>query len=187
MKCPRCGLIVTDQVPQCQGCGFSLRDLDRLLRSVPNRSGFVNDFAGVLSPEEKATLEAYLARFHQSTGGEIVLVTVASTRPVKPSEYVFWLFNRWEVGGAHHAGVMLLLALKERRIESEVGYALEGILSDVESAEVLEQHVVPLLKEGRMGEALRVGVEQIAGILEKAVQLPEAPSGGAPRSEEARS
>lgn len=104
MKCPRCGLIVTDQVPQCRGCGFSLEDLDRRAGRLPERTGFVSDHAGLLSPEERAALEQRLARFHEENGGEIVVATVATTRPVKPAEYVFWLFNRWNVGGPEHAG-----------------------------------------------------------------------------------
>src|SRR5512134_2854672 len=83
MKCPHCGLIVTDQVPKCRGCGFSINDLDRRLRRVPARVGFVNDFAGVLSALRKTRIEAGLAQFHRSCGGDFVLVTVNSTQPVK--------------------------------------------------------------------------------------------------------
>ncbi|NLC55758.1 MAG: TPM domain-containing protein [Armatimonadetes bacterium] len=177
MKCPRCGLIVTDQVPQCRGCGFSLEDLDRRAGRLPERTGFVSDHAGLLSPEERAALEQRLARFHEENGGEIVVATVATTRPVKPAEYVFWLFNRWNVGGPEHAGLLLLLAVAERRIESEVGYSWEPFVSDVESGEVLDEYVVPLLKEGRFAAALTTGVERLATILEASKQ-PDPAEGG---------
>jgi uncharacterized protein len=172
MKCPRCGLIVNDRVPKCQGCGFSSHDLDRRLNRVPERVGFVNDFAMLLSAEEKTTIEDRLTQFHQTCGGELVLVTVKSTKPIKPSEYVFWIFNRWRVGGEVHAGLLILLAQKERRIECEVGYSWEPIISDVESGAVLDEHVVPLLKEGKIAEALRESVEQLAGIIERVAAPP---------------
>lgn len=169
MKCPRCGLIVTDIVPRCPGCGFSIADLDRRFRRVPARLGFVNDFASLLSAEERAGLEDRLERLQRTLGGELVLVTVKATKPLKPSEYVFWLFNRWRVGGEAHAGVMVLLAQEERRIESEVGYRWEPIISDVESGKVLAEHVLPLLKAGKTYEALKEGLDQLARIIELGV------------------
>ncbi len=173
MKCPRCGLIVTDMVPKCQGCSFSIADLDRKMRRVPERVGFVNDFAQILSADERARLDSDLAQLSQDLNGELVLVIVPSTKPVKPSEYVFWLFNRWQVGGEAHAGLMVLLVMEERRIESEVGYAWEPIISDMESGRVLDEHCVPLLKDGKIYGALRQGVEQLARILEQGMQPPK--------------
>lgn len=173
MKCPRCSLIVTDIMPKCVGCGFTIADLDRKLSRVPERIGFVNDFAGLLSDTERANLEARLSQLNQKLCGELVLVTVKSTKPIKQPEYVFWLFNRWQVGGEAHAGLMILLTQKERRVDCEVGYAWEPIISDVESGEVLDEVVVPLLKDGKVYDALRQGVERLASILEKAMLPPE--------------
>lgn len=184
MKCPHCGLIVTDRVPVCQGCGFSIDDLDRKLGRPPERVGFVNDFANLLPGEQKAQLEERLAQFQQKNRGELVLVTVPGSKPVKPSEYVFWLFNRWQVGGSEHAGVMLLLAQEERRIESEVGYSWEPAITDLESWEILDEHVAPLLREGKTFEGLRQGTERLIAILEGALQplrrslRPDRPSPG---------
>jgi len=166
MKCPRCGLIVTDMIPECNGCGFHIRQLDKKIKHPPKRRGFINDFANVLSDEERKWFEDRLSEFYQKYGGEIVIVTLKSTKPIKPSEYVFWLFNRWDIGREKNAGVMILLALSERRIESEVGYSYEHIISDVESGQVLDDYVVPLLKEGKIYDALKNGVEKILGILE---------------------
>jgi len=171
MKCPRCGLIVTDEVPRCLGCGFTLEDLDRKIGKVPERLGLVNDFARILSNEAKASLESHLETFRQARGGEIVLVTASLTSPAKPSEYVFWLFNRWEVGGAGHEGLMLLLAMKERRIESEVGYGWEDIASDVETGAILDEYVVPLLKEEKIDQALAAAVDRLTALF-KAEPMP---------------
>ena len=167
MKCPKCGLIVTDMIPKCKGCGFQIQNLDRKLKNPPKRTGFMNDFANVLSKEEKDWFEIRLSEFHQKHGGELVIITLKSTKPIKPSEYVFWLFNRWNIGGEKNAGLMVLLAISERRIESEVGYSWEHIISDVESGEVLDSYVVPLLKDGKVHDALKAGIEQILKIIEE--------------------
>jgi len=169
MKCPRCGLIVTDRVPSCRGCGFNLHDLERQLRQVPSRRGVVNDIAGLLSAKQRASLEDRLDRFQQRLGGELVVVTLPSSKPLKPSEYVFWLFNHWQIGGSAHLGLMVLLAEKERRIECEVGYGWESILSDRESGRVLDEYVLPLLKAGKFYEALQQGTEQLATLIEQAL------------------
>lgn len=167
MKCPHCGLIVTDEIPKCKGCGFKIEDLDKRIKNVPKRIGFVNDFAEVLKDEERANIEEYLTKFYENYGVELVLATVKTTKPVKPSEYVFWLFNKWQIGGEMHAGIIILLAISEHRIESEVGYFLESIISDVESGEVLDEYMVPLLKTGKFADALRIGSEKLISIIEK--------------------
>ena len=173
MKCPRCGLMVTDRVPRCRGCGFSIADLDRTLRQLPARLGLVNDFAGLLPAEEKACLEERLCQLQHQLNGELVLAMVQSTKPVKPAEYVFWLFNRWQVGGAAHTGLMLLLTQAERRIECEVGYGWEPFISEEVSGHMLERHVLPLLRVGKVAAALREGVEQFAHIIAAALPAPK--------------
>lgn len=178
MKCPRCGLVVTDQVPRCRGCGFGLSDLDRRAGPLPERAGLVNDFAELLSSDERAALEEELQRLREALGGEIVVVIVPSAGAVRPAEYAFWLYNRWAVGGPGHAGVLLLLALADRRIESEVGYGWEPVLTDAESGAVLDECVVPLLREGRFAEGLRAGIERLAAILEAGIR--QLPPGGTP-------
>jgi uncharacterized membrane protein YgcG len=156
-------------VPECRGCGFSIADLDRKLRQVPARVGFVNDFAGLLAAEDKAHLEERLSQLQQQLDGELVLTMVRSTKPVKPSEYVFWLFNRWQVGGNAHTGLIVLLTQAERRIECEVGYGWEPFIAEEESGNVLDKHVLPLMQTGKIAEALREGVEQFARIIVQAM------------------
>jgi uncharacterized protein len=85
-----------------------------------------------------------------------------------PAEYVFWLANRWDMGGVENRGLLILLALHERRVESEVGYALEGLLSDAAAAQLLEEHVVPWLRTGQYAEGLYQAVNVLGKILEAA-------------------
>ncbi|MCI0528269.1 MAG: TPM domain-containing protein, partial [Nitrospira sp.] len=121
MKCPSCSTEISDQVDACPNCHFTLAILDVRLPPPPLRSGYVNDFAKVLSREEALRIEQRCYEIFMRAQVELVIVTIPTTTPVKPSEYVFWLTNRWDIGGLENRGVMVLLALKERQVESEVG------------------------------------------------------------------
>lgn len=110
-------------------------------------------------------MEEFLSNLSRKLDGEIVVVLMETSRPVKPSEYVFWLFNRWQVGGEAARGLMILISFKERRVESEVGLGWEPFLSDPQSGEVLDQMLVPWLREGRIYEGLRAACDAMAHII----------------------
>jgi uncharacterized protein len=168
---------IDDPAPECERCGFHIRDLDAVMGEPPARTGRLTDAAGALSAGDARRIDERIAALEARTGIEIAVATMATTAPRKPSEVVFWLFNRWRVGGERHAGVMILLAIAERRIESEVGYALEDVLTDEASSRILEWHAVPFLAGGAYGEGLRHAVDVTARVLENA-SLP--PPEGAP-------
>ena len=166
MKCPRCGLIVTDEVPACEGCHFTIADLDKLLPKPPQQNGSVNDFAGLFSQDEQQLLTEQLIEFSQKYAGELVIITIQNADPVKASEYVFWLFNRWQIGDDRHKGIAILLAEENRRVESEVGYGWEPIISDPESGEILDTVVVPQLKNGDYFSAMQTAIRKIDKLMQ---------------------
>lgn len=174
MKCPRCGLAERDASARCAGCGFSIAEFDAYLREPPARPEAVDDGAGLLDDAAHERLVAHLRERNALGHGEIVIVTRTHTRPVTPAEYAFWLFNRWQLGAPKHRAVLVLLALSERRIETEVGYGLESVATERATALVLEQHVLPHLREhdypaallaaaAALGEMLRQGAMPDAG------------------------
>jgi uncharacterized membrane protein YgcG len=160
MKCPRCGLEVSDEVPRCGGCDFAIADLDAACGAPPARDGVVIDGAKKLSEAEHTALTEQLAALAKEVPGEIVVVTTERA-PVKPAQYAFWLFNRWQVGGEAHAGLLVLLSFADRRVECEVGYGWEDTLDEVQTGELLDDAVVPLLADGKVAQALAAGVDRI--------------------------
>ncbi len=168
VRCPRCELDLNDDAPACPGCAFHIRDLDAELGAPPARAGDVVDVPGVLAPAERAALEARLARLRAATGRELVLAVVPTSAPRKPSEHVFWLFNRWAVGGGAGEGVLVLCALAERRLECEVGCALEDVVTDAASGEILRERAAPLLTRGELGAGLLAGCDALAALIEAA-------------------
>ena len=167
MKCPHCGLIVTDAVPKCVGCDFTIAELDAVLTAPPSRQGFVTDMARLLDPAQHRELDIFLQQFADDNRGEIVVVTVPATHPVKPSEYVFWLFNHWEIGGSGHTGAIILLSIAERRVESEIGYGWETYITDHDSGEMLDREVMPLLEKQDVAGALRTAATALMDIISR--------------------
>ena len=139
----------------------------------PTPHGRVNDFAQVLDPATKAQLNALVATVEERTTSEIAIVVVHTTAPMTPKEYVTALFNHWGVGkrGADN-GVMILLAVHDRRVEIETGYGVEGILPDGKVGEMIRTAMLPSLAHDRWGEGLVAGTERVAQrLLEQAHML----------------
>lgn len=166
MKCPRCGVKINDALPKCEQCGFSLDDLASLAgKAPPERLGFVNDYVGKINAKTAKLLESELAAFKAEVGPEVVLAVVQNTHPLKPSEYVFWLHNAWDLGGEQNLGILFLIALDERRVESEVGYGLEHIFTDEESEKLLVEVMVPYLAKGDFSKAAEQGAKALIAFL----------------------
>jgi uncharacterized protein len=165
MKCPRCSLVEHDAPARCPGCGFSIADLDRRLGAPPARPEFLLDEADVLDDDAQQRLTARLRELGARSHGPIVVVTRSRTAPVTPAEYAFWLFNRWQLGAPNHRALLLLLALREQRIETEVGYGLESVATDAATARVLAEHAVPLLRQREYAAALEAAVDTLGTLL----------------------
>lgn len=132
----------------------------------PQPVGYVNDFAQVLEENYRVDMENLLKNFEKETTVEIAVVTVKSCNKLDPKTYAVKLFESWGIGKkGKDNGVLILLALKERRIEIEVGYGLEGILTDGKCGEILDKYVIPYFKEKRWGEGLYRGVQQIINVI----------------------
>ncbi len=116
--------------------------------------GHVSDFARVLDPTTKTTLEAYCARVEALTEAQIAVVTLDTLAGEPLEDVANALFRKWGIGKKQtNEGVLLLLVTQDRRMRLEVGYGLEPVLPDGLSGSILRQ-MRPALKESRYGEAL---------------------------------
>lgn len=122
----------------------------------PRPRGAVNDFANVIDQSNKAKMEALAREVLQKTGAAVVVATVPSIGENEDiSLYVNKLYKEWGIGKkGEDKGVLIFLALKERKIRIETGYGAEGVLPDGLVGEILDTHVVPQLKAGNYGLAL---------------------------------
>jgi uncharacterized protein len=153
---------------------------------LPEPSGWVNDFAGVLDAPAKARMIAVIEGLERRTGVELAVVTVRDAGGQEPKMLAVELLNLWGVGKkGKDNGLLLLLALKERRLEIEVGYGLEGELPDGKVVAVLRDEAVPLLRQERHGAAIEAVVRRLAAMLGGAEPAPLPPE-QAPRPVQAR-
>ncbi len=132
--------------------------------SFPNYSGFVNDFANVLDSSTTAKLEGLCRALEKKTSAELAIAVVKTAAPLDPKTYAVKLFEKWKIGKkGKDNGILILLAMEERRVEIEVGYGLEGTINDARAGEILDKYVIPFFKQGKFGEGLYNGAAAIAG------------------------
>jgi uncharacterized protein len=113
-----------------------------------NPSGYVNDFAQVLTVEQKNILEQKLAAFNASTTNEITIVTVQSLNGDYIEHYAIELFKAWGIGTSKRDnGVLLLIAVNEHKMRIEVGYGLEGTLTDATASQIIRNDLTPAFKQ----------------------------------------
>lgn len=125
-------------------------------------SGYVNDFAGLLSGDERQALEQKLASFDRASGNEIAVVTVANLAGDTIDNYAAELFKEWGIGKkTHDNGVLLLAARDEHAVRIEVGYGLEGALTDAESNAIIQSVIIPAFRQSRYALGLTSAVDQI--------------------------
>jgi uncharacterized protein len=125
---------------------------------APKPARLCNDFSGTLSAQEIQLLESKLDSFDRETSVQICLVVVPDLGGFDVSDYATRLFEKWGIGRAKQDdGVLLLLALQERKIRIETGYGLESVITDALSRRLIEQKIAPALRSGGVAEGLRAG------------------------------
>lgn len=129
-------------------------------------TGWVNDFAGVIDSTFKNKISSLISELEKKTSAEIAVVVVDSISPYDEKEYARMLFNKWGIGKkGKDNGVLVLVAIRERRWRIETGYGIENVLSDQLCGEIGNKYMVPYLKEGKYGEALYNGVSEITKVI----------------------
>lgn len=124
--------------------------------------GYVNDFATMLTDDEKQNLETTLANFQQTTSNEIVVVTLPTTEGVPIEMYANKLFRTWGIGDKdRNNGVLFLIARDDRHMRMEVGYGLEGAITDVLTKRIQDDIVAPFFKEGNYGAGIVQGTNAL--------------------------
>jgi uncharacterized protein len=130
--------------------------------NFPPLTGRVVDQAKILSPVTVADLERKLADLEQKSGIQLVVATVPSLGGEEIEPYANELFRAWKLGEAkQNNGALLLIAPKERRMRIEVGYGLEGTLTDAVSSIIISNAIAPRFKAGDFNGGVTRGVDDI--------------------------
>ena len=136
----------------------------------PEPKGLVNDYVGVSSSDQASRLVTTLSAHEKKTTTEIAVVVVRSIQPeTNIDAYATALFNQWGIGKRHKDnGVLLLVALHDRKVRLEIGKGLVREIPDDVAARILAEHVIPAFKKGQYAEGITSGVAAITERLEKA-------------------
>ena len=128
----------------------------------PRLTGRVVDRAGILSASTERQITQQLVIHEQSTTNQIVVATLPNLQGYSIEEFGYQLGRHWQVGQAEsNNGVVLLVAKKERKIRIEVGYGLEGSLTDALAANIIQTVIRPQFKKGDFDRGVTQGVEAI--------------------------
>ncbi len=148
----------------------------------PSPLGYVSDFAGIISSGSIRHLEEMINYMKQKTGAEVAVVTLKTIAPYTIEEYAVRLYETWGIGQKDKDnGVLILLALEERKVRIEVGYGLEGAITDGKAGEIIRLLMIPSFKKGGFDSGLVAGTEEVLRLIAKEynIGLPENLSSGA--------
>jgi uncharacterized protein len=135
---------------------------------IPVLTARVTDLTGTLSAEQKSELEQRLADFEARKGAQVVVLMLPTTQPESIEEFGIRLFDAWKVGRKGvDDGVMLIVAKNDRRLRIEVGYGLEGVLTDSGAKRIISDTITPLFKKGDFHGGISAGVDAILQVVDK--------------------
>jgi len=150
----------------------------------PELTGRVVDRAGLLSERDEAEVEAALAQFEGATGNQLVVATLESLQGVPIEDFGYQLGRHWGIGQAgQDDGALLIVVPEERAVRIEVGYGLEGELTDALSRTIIESAILPHFRQGDFAAGIKAGVAAIVGALGGAYDPTLPPVAAAEREE----
>ena len=134
--------------------------------NFPALTGRVVDQANIIQPDTRAAIEQRSADLEEKSGIQLVVATVNSLEGQEIEPYANELFRKWALGEKKkNNGVLMLVAPNERRVRIEVGYGLEGTLTDALSKVIISNAMTPRFKAGNFSEGISRGVDDIITVL----------------------
>jgi len=130
--------------------------------TFPELTGRVVDDAAILDASTKAALERKLAEFESKTTGQLVVVTLKSLQGTSIEDYGYQLGRHWQIGQKEkNTGALLVVAPNERKVRIEVGYGIEGTLTDAVSRLIIENSIIPRFRANDFSGGINRGVDDI--------------------------
>jgi uncharacterized protein len=122
----------------------------------------VSDYAGALTPDARARLEAVLADGERATGAQVVIAIFPALEGESLEDFSIRVAERWRVGRKElDDGAIVLVFLRDRKVRIEVGYGLEGAIPDIEAAHIIRDVIAPRFREGRYDAGLEAAARAL--------------------------
>src|SRR5207244_5536050 len=133
---------------------------------VPRLQDRVNDLASMLPPDREQKLDDRLAAFERETGHQIAVLTIPSLQGDAIEDFSIRVAERWKIGKkGFDNGVILLVAVKDRRLRLEVGYGLAGVLPDAIAKRITSDYIVPRFRVQQYAGGIIAGTEDIRKVI----------------------
>ena len=144
-----------------------LSSVSGIALDVPPLKGRVNDYAGMMSPATERLLEATLQRFEEAESTQIVVLTIPTLAGDALEDFSIRVAEQWKIGRKERDnGAILVVAKAERKLRIEVGYGLEGRLTDAVSGRIIRNVIVPEFKAGRFEQGVINGVNAMIQVVQ---------------------
>ncbi|MEL7147315.1 MAG: TPM domain-containing protein [Bacteroidota bacterium] len=135
-----------------------------LFIQFPQQEGYVNDFAGLLTTEQRTTLENKLADIDEETAIQLSVVTMPNLGKDSPRHYATQLGNHWAIGQQKkYRGILILVAEAEKEVFIATGLGLTKTIPSSKTQEIVDQLVIPLLKDGAYYAGIDNAINAIVG------------------------
>jgi uncharacterized protein len=142
--------------------------------TFPQPVGYVNDFANLLTPSDRSSLDAKLANYRAATGNEIAVAIFPDLGGDPIDDFTVRLEEAWKVGHrGQDNGVLILVAVRERAVRIEVGYGLESRVTDAQAGAIIRDKIAPAFRSNDYAGGLNAAVDALIALI-------GAPSGAAP-------
>lgn len=133
---------------------------------VPALTARVMDLSGTLAPEARGALDAKLATFEKESGSQIVVLLVNTTQPEDIASYTFRVADSWKIGRKDVGdGVLMVVAVQDRRVRIEVARTLEGAIPDLAAKRVIDEAITPRFRQGDYAGGIDTGLDRLMGLV----------------------
>ena len=147
--------------------GLCASALAQSLQPIPELESRVTDLTGTLTAEQQTALERKLAAFEARKGSQLALLIVPTTQPEEIEQYSIRVVDQWRLGRQKvDDGALLIIAKNDRRLRIEVGYGLEGALTDATSNRIISETITPLLRTGDFYSGINAGFDQMMRVID---------------------
>jgi uncharacterized protein len=136
--------------------------------AYPSPRGHVNDYAGILSAQTSQDIDTICRQVQSKTTAQITLVVVGTTKPLEIEQYAVELFQKWGIGQKDKDnGLLLLVAINDRKVRIETGYGLEGAMPDAIASNIIHGIIIPEFRQGQYEKGMLLAVISIADLIAK--------------------
>jgi len=132
--------------------------------NLPLPMGYVSDYAGIISSDDKYAIEALGEEVKQKSGAEIAILTIKTIEPYASiDEYANEVMSKWGIGEkGKDNGVLIVLSIDERVIRIEVGYGLEGAITDGHAGSIMDKYMIPYFRNNDFSTGLLEGYRAVS-------------------------